>query len=99
MYILGMTYAIIPYGYPIKEKTQQCTRLVRVPHAPFIVLNTIATKPLRGIGEDNIRAGIVHDDRFFGYVRGVWSGPEKIEVLSRRVLNPESRKPIGTQFL
>ena len=49
--------------------------------------------------EGNRRAGIVHDDRFFRDIRGVWPGPEKIEAVSRRILNPESRILVGTQFL
>ena len=54
------------------------------------------SKPRRGIGEDNIRVGIIHDDRFFGHIRGVRPGPERIKAVSRRILKPESGKPVGT---
>ena len=97
--LLGIRYAIIPYCYSVKEKTQRCTRSVRDRQTAVVVWSITVTRPHRGVGEDNIWAGIVHDDRFFGYIRGVWPGPERIEAVSRRILNPESRNLVGIQFL
>ena len=98
-HILGIRYASIPYCDPIKGKIERSTSLSRGQRALPVVVNTTTTIPLRGIGENNIRVGIIHDDRFFGYIRGVWPGPEKIEALPRRILYPESRKLVGSQFL
>jgi hypothetical protein len=63
-----------------------------------VVLNIIGTTPLRGIGEHDIRAEIVYNDRFFGYLRGVWPNAENIEALSRRILYPEGIKVIERTF-
>ena len=99
VHTLGIRYAIIPYCLPTKDKSQRCTSLVRGQQTPSVVLTTNATLPHRANVEGNRRAGIVHDDRFFRDIRGVWPGPEKIEAVSRRILNPESGISVGTQFL
>ena len=96
MHILGIRFAIIPYCYSFKGKTQRCTSVGRERQTLSVVLSVVGIIPHRLIGEDNIRAGIVHDDRFSGDIRGIWPGPGKIEALSRRILNPESRKAVGT---
>ena len=100
MHTLDKIYAIIPYCYPVKGKTQRFTRLFRVRRTSSEEYSIITWEiPHRGHGVNNIRVGIVHDDRFFGYIHGVRPGPEKTEAISRRILNPESRNPVGTQFL
>ena len=97
--LLGIRYAIIPYCYSVKEKTQRSTRSVRDRQTAVVGDSIIVTRPHSDVGEDNIWAGIVHDDRFFGYILGVWPGPERIEAVSIRILNPESRNLVGIQFL
>ena len=96
MHILGIMYAIIPYCYPFKGKTQRRTSLGRGSQTPSVVLSVVETSPHRWIVEDNIPVGIIQGDRFFGDIRGIWPSPEKVEALSRRILNPESRKAVGT---
>ena len=101
MHNLGIRYASIPYCYPFKRKIHPCTILVRVRCSCSVVSKIIIyTIPQRALGEDNIdiRAGIVHYDRFSGYIRGVWPGPKKIEALSRRIFNPDGRMPVGKKL-
>ena len=96
--LLGIRYAIIPYCYSVKGKTQRCTSFIRDRQTAVVVGRITVTSPHRGIGEDNIWAGIVHDDRFFGYIPGVWPGPERIEAVSIRILNTESRNLVEHNF-